>query len=118
MRSQNIKSLDHQFSNSEYDAIACVLPLLVYVPNVTLQKKKAASDSIAKINRRAVTFSNHELNAIIESVELSVQLLSGKRPDLLQRISRDTEWLAEMRAQFFVLNGLLQEFQEILQEFG
>lgn len=101
MKSQNIKSFEHRFSDSEYDAIACVLPLLVHVPGVTLQKKKAVADSLAKMNRHSVTFLNHEINAMIESVELSIQLLSGKRPDLLQGISQDTQWLSEMKSQFF-----------------
>lgn len=114
---KNVKSIDHRFTDAQYDAIHCVLPLIAYQPVITPQMRKAQLDAMAKIQRRSIRFQNHEINAIISAVELATMCLSGKWPDLLEKVKQDAEWYQEMKFHFFVLNALRQEFRQLVQEF-
>lgn len=116
MKIDRIKSVEHRFTESEYAAILSALPLVSQQAPVVPEMRKAQADAIAKINRRSIKFQNHEFRAIISAVELSVQLLSGKCPELMQKIQQDQEWLAEMKLHFFVLNSLRGQFHSLLQE--
>lgn len=117
MTLRNVKSIDHRFTASQYTAIECVLPLISYQPIVTPQMRKAQIDAMQKISRQSVRFQNHEINAIISAVELSIMCLSGKWPDMLEKVKQDAEWYQEMKLHYFVLNTLRQEFQQLVQEF-
>lgn len=117
MKISNIKSVEHRFTELEYQAISCVLPLIGHRQPFSPQLRKAQLDAIAKINRRSASLQGHELNAVISAVELSIQLLSGKQPELMQIVRQDTQWLEEMRNHFFVLNKLRQEFHQLTTEF-
>lgn len=114
---KNVKSIDHRFTDAQYDAIDCVLPLISYQPIVTQQMRKAQIDAMQKIRRQSIRFQNHEINAIISAVELAVMCLSGQWTDMLERVKQDGEWYQEMKLHYFVLNALRQEFQQLIQEF-
>lgn len=117
MSYSHVKSVKYRFTETQCEAILCVLPLIQYQPIVTDKMKRGLVDATAKIVRRSDTFQIHELNAIISAVELSTMLLAGKWPSMMQRVQQDAEWLPEMKRHFFVLNDLRQMFQQLAAEY-
>lgn len=63
-----------------------------------------------KIHNHSRRFRAHEMDAIATAVELSIQLLSGNRPEIMESLRSDPQWISEMQKQFFVLNQLHSEF--------
>lgn len=116
MNVDKIKSVEHQFTDAEYDAILCVLPLFAQQHIFTPQMKKDLADAMSKIMLRHITFENHEIRTIVSAVELSLLLLSGKWPEKMKELQQDKEWLDEMKHHFFVLNSLHQQFERMVQE--
>lgn len=117
MSYNHVKSVKYHFTESQYEAILCVLPLIQYQPVVTDKMKRGLTDAMAKIVHRSDTFQIHELNAIISAVELSTMVMGGKWPSMMQRVQQDAGWLPEMKKYYFVLNGLHQIFQELAKEY-
>lgn len=116
MNFERIKSIQHQFSESETNAILCVLPLCSLQGPVTPQIRKGQFDAYEKLVRRSDKFKSLEFSVIAASVEYSIQLMSGNAPVLAEKVHRDTEWFEEIKSFFFVLNSLYAQFRRISDE--
>ena len=118
MSFEKIKSVEHCFTSSQRNAILCVLPLISYQRIVTPKMRKGLADASAKLMHCSTTFRTLEFEAIVSAVELSILLMSGKAPELKQRVLQDAEWFEEIKSNYFVLNDLRQQFHQIAAELG
>ena len=116
MNFEKIKSVEHKFSETQCNAILCVLPLVTMQPAVTPKMRKGQTDAFAKILRRSDKFKTLEFEAIVSAVELAVLLMSGKVPYLKERVLQDPAWFEEIKTYYFVLNDLRQQFHRLASE--
>lgn len=118
MNFKKIESVEHRFTDSQANAILCALPLITLQGYVTPKMQKGQADAIAKLIRRSDKFKTLEFEAIVSAVELSILLMSGKAPELKQRVLQDAEWFEEIKSNYFVLNDLRQQFHQIASGLG
>ena len=113
MHFDNLKSVDHLFTASEYEALEWALPLLYFDPKSSFQMRHAMTSAIVKVQNRSDHFLGHEMDAIATSVELAIQLLSGNCPEIMESIQSEPQFLHHIQSNFFVLNQLFQELSHL-----